>query len=165
MSVHDIIVVGTSAGGVEALQILVGGLPRDLPAAIFIVLHLPPTSPSFLDEILTQAGPPSRPLRKEIPVSKKLANETLIARGDHGLDAGILALGPLSPYYLSGISRGAGAAPGRRLHPLSLAYGPCIFDKLSPRGGDAIPGALSVEHAPHGGGEYTATPASGRPCP
>jgi two-component system, chemotaxis family, protein-glutamate methylesterase/glutaminase len=43
MSAHDIIVVGTSAGGVEALQILVGGLPRDLPAPIFIVLHLSPT--------------------------------------------------------------------------------------------------------------------------
>jgi hypothetical protein len=97
MSAHDIIVIGTSAGGVEALQILVGGLPRDLPAAIFIVLHLSPTGPSFLDEILTQAGPPSRPLRKEVPVSKKLASETQIARGDHGLDAGILALGPLSP--------------------------------------------------------------------
>jgi two-component system, chemotaxis family, protein-glutamate methylesterase/glutaminase len=37
MSAHDIIVVGTSAGGVEALQILVGELPRDFPAAIFIV--------------------------------------------------------------------------------------------------------------------------------
>jgi len=47
---------------------------------------------------LTQAGPPSRPLRKEVPVPKKLASETQIARGDHGLDAGILALGPLSPY-------------------------------------------------------------------
>jgi two-component system chemotaxis response regulator CheB len=54
---HDIIVVGTSAGGVEALQILVGGLPCDLPAAIFIVLHVAPTGPSFLDEILTRAGP------------------------------------------------------------------------------------------------------------
>jgi two-component system chemotaxis response regulator CheB len=39
---HDIIVVGTSAGGVEALQILVGGLPCDLPAAIRIVLRLAP---------------------------------------------------------------------------------------------------------------------------
>ena len=94
---HDIIVIGTSAGGVEALQILVGGLPCDLAAAIFIVLHLAPTGPSFLDEILTRAGPPSRPLRKEVPVSKKLAIETRIVRGDHGLDAGILALGPLSP--------------------------------------------------------------------
>jgi two-component system, chemotaxis family, protein-glutamate methylesterase/glutaminase len=54
---HDIIVVGTSAGGVEALQILVGGLPCYLLAEIFIVLHVAPTSPSFLDEILTRAGP------------------------------------------------------------------------------------------------------------
>jgi two-component system, chemotaxis family, protein-glutamate methylesterase/glutaminase len=39
---HDIIVVGTSAGGVEARQILVGGFPCDLPAAICIVLRLAP---------------------------------------------------------------------------------------------------------------------------
>jgi hypothetical protein len=89
MSAYDIIVVGTSAGGVEALQILVGGLPCDSPASDFIVLHLSPTGPSFLDEILTQAGPPSRPLWKEVPVSKKLAIETRIARGDPGVDAGI----------------------------------------------------------------------------
>ena len=54
---HDIIVVGTSAGGVEALQILVRELPCDLPAAVFIVLHVAPTGPSLLDEILTRAGP------------------------------------------------------------------------------------------------------------
>jgi two-component system chemotaxis response regulator CheB len=54
---HDIIVVGTSAEGVEALQILVHELPPDLPAAVFIVLHLTPTDPSFLAEILRRAGP------------------------------------------------------------------------------------------------------------
>jgi two-component system, chemotaxis family, protein-glutamate methylesterase/glutaminase len=54
---HDIIVVGTSAGGVEALTTLVAGLPHDLPAAIFIVLHLAPEGPSFLAEILSRAGP------------------------------------------------------------------------------------------------------------
>jgi two-component system chemotaxis response regulator CheB len=57
MSGRDIIVIGTSAGGVEALQALVGGLPPDLPAAVFIVLHLAPQSPSFLPDILTRAGP------------------------------------------------------------------------------------------------------------
>jgi two-component system, chemotaxis family, protein-glutamate methylesterase/glutaminase len=57
MSGHDIIVVGASAGGVEALQVLVRGLPGDLPAAVFIVLHVAPTEPSHLAEILTRAGP------------------------------------------------------------------------------------------------------------
>jgi len=37
---HNIIVVGTSAGGLEALDRLVGALPTDLPASIFIVQHL-----------------------------------------------------------------------------------------------------------------------------
>ena len=54
---HDIIVVGSSAGGVEALTTLVARLPHDLPAAIFIVLHLAPEGPSFLAEILSRAGP------------------------------------------------------------------------------------------------------------
>ena len=37
---HDIIVIGTSAGGLEALDTLVGQLPTDLPAAMFIVQHM-----------------------------------------------------------------------------------------------------------------------------
>src|SRR5262245_35334111 len=49
---HDIIVVGTSAGGVDALQRLISPLPPDLPAAIFIVIHRPADSPSMLVEIL-----------------------------------------------------------------------------------------------------------------
>ena len=49
---HDIILVGTSSGGVDALQRLVSALPADLPAAIFIVLHRPSDGPSLLAEIL-----------------------------------------------------------------------------------------------------------------
>ena len=56
MSGHDIIVIGALAGGVEALRVLAEGLPNDLPAAIFIVLHVAPASPSFLAEILAHAG-------------------------------------------------------------------------------------------------------------
>jgi len=37
---HNIIVIGTSAGGMEALCRLVEPLPADLPAAIFVVQHL-----------------------------------------------------------------------------------------------------------------------------
>lgn len=49
---HDIIVIGTSSGGVEALKHLTSTLPPDLPASLFIVLHRPPDRPSLLAEIL-----------------------------------------------------------------------------------------------------------------
>ncbi|ACK69639.1 CheB methylesterase [Gloeothece citriformis PCC 7424] len=51
-----IIVIGASAGGVEALRELVAGFPSDLPATIFIVLHISPNSGSVLPSILTRAG-------------------------------------------------------------------------------------------------------------
>ncbi len=54
---HDIIVLGASAGGVEALTALVGALPRGLPATIFIVLHIPAQSPSALPNILNRVSP------------------------------------------------------------------------------------------------------------
>ncbi|HVW07167.1 MAG TPA: chemotaxis protein CheB [Bryobacteraceae bacterium] len=53
---HDIIVIGASAGGVEAVQKVVAQLPADLPAAVFVVIHLYPLSLSHLPEILTRAG-------------------------------------------------------------------------------------------------------------
>src|ERR671933_2234360 len=54
---HDIIVSGASAGGMEALQILVRGLPADLPAALFVVWHLPPHSFGVLPDVLDRSGP------------------------------------------------------------------------------------------------------------
>lgn len=52
-----LIVVGASAGGVEALTTLAAGLPADLDAAICVVLHLPAGSESRLAEILARVGP------------------------------------------------------------------------------------------------------------
>ena len=37
---HDIIVIGTSAGGLRALGAIVGALPADIDAVLFIVQHL-----------------------------------------------------------------------------------------------------------------------------
>ena len=53
---RDIIVIGSSAGGVFALQQLVASLPRNFEASIFIVQHISPNSTSFLPEILSKSG-------------------------------------------------------------------------------------------------------------
>jgi two-component system chemotaxis response regulator CheB len=47
----DAIVIGASAGGVEALMALLPALPAGLPVAVFVVLHLPRDRPSLLAEI------------------------------------------------------------------------------------------------------------------
>ncbi len=49
---QDLIVVGSSAGGIEALSVLVGSLPTDFPAPIVIAQHLDPHRPSTLNLIL-----------------------------------------------------------------------------------------------------------------
>ena len=57
MATRDTIVIGASAGGVQALITLVAALPSNLPAAVFIVLHIPADSPSLLPDILARESP------------------------------------------------------------------------------------------------------------
>lgn len=55
MAKHDIIVIGASAGGVEALTRIAAELPRDIRASVLVVLHIS-RGRSMLPEILTRAG-------------------------------------------------------------------------------------------------------------
>src|SRR3954447_13065319 len=66
---RDLIVVGASAGGVEALQRLVADLPAELPASILIVLHMMSSGTSVLDSILGRAG--------KLPVTRASDGERL----------------------------------------------------------------------------------------
>ncbi len=50
------VVVGASSGGVETLTAIVSGLPKDLDASLFMVLHVLSRSESRLSQILTRAG-------------------------------------------------------------------------------------------------------------
>ena len=54
---RDIIVIGASMGGVQALVALVSQLPADLPAAVLVVQHTSTQSPGLLGEILDHRGP------------------------------------------------------------------------------------------------------------
>jgi two-component system chemotaxis response regulator CheB len=53
---RDIIAIGASAGGIQALRKLLRNLPADLPASVFVVMHIPTDHPSRLPQILARAG-------------------------------------------------------------------------------------------------------------
>ncbi|WP_229074125.1 chemotaxis protein CheB [Actinoplanes sp. DH11] len=80
---RDVVAVGASAGGVEALRALVAGLPADYPGAILVVLHVPRDAPSALPGILGRSGP--------LPASTAVDGEPIrgghiyVAPGDHHL--------------------------------------------------------------------------------
>ena len=54
---RDVIVIGCSAGGIQALQDLVPQFPPGLEASIFVTIHLLPTVQSRLPDILNHVGP------------------------------------------------------------------------------------------------------------
>jgi two-component system, chemotaxis family, protein-glutamate methylesterase/glutaminase len=56
MANRDLVAIGTSAGGVEALRFLANGFPENFPASILVTIHLPLQFHSSLNEVLTRAG-------------------------------------------------------------------------------------------------------------
>jgi two-component system chemotaxis response regulator CheB len=56
MAVRRVVVIGTSAGGVEALRELARDLPPGFPAPICIVLHIAPQSPELVPDILSRVA-------------------------------------------------------------------------------------------------------------
>lgn len=78
-----LIVIGASAGGVEALIDLTSQLPAELPAAILIVVHLSSSVPSYLPQVLGR--------RCKLPVThaqdgeKIEAGHVYVALPDHHL--------------------------------------------------------------------------------
>jgi two-component system chemotaxis response regulator CheB len=64
-----VVAIGGSAGGIEALVDLVGGLPADLPACVVVTVHIGEQARSSLPQILTRSGPlPARHPRHGEPL-------------------------------------------------------------------------------------------------
>ena len=69
MIAKRVVVIGASAGGIDAIRVLVSGIPEAFTAAICIVIHTSPESPGVLAEILNRSGP--------LPVSQASDRERL----------------------------------------------------------------------------------------
>lgn len=78
-----IVVIGASAGGVEALQGLVSGLLLGLNAAMFIVTHLNPSAPTFMAEILQRSC--ALPVRSAVEDEEFRVGHVYVGRPDHHL--------------------------------------------------------------------------------
>jgi len=56
-SKRDVIVIGASLGGMEALKVLFSCLPQDLAASILVVWHMPAQAENLLPNILNRVTP------------------------------------------------------------------------------------------------------------
>src|SRR4051794_32538250 len=78
---RDIIVMGASAGGMQALRRICAALPADLPAAVLIVWHTGPDSFGVLPEVLHECGPlPASFARHGEPIAR---GRVYVAPPDH----------------------------------------------------------------------------------
>jgi two-component system chemotaxis response regulator CheB len=114
-----VIAIGASAGGVEAIQRLMRGLPADLPVPVCLVLHIPAGSRSLLAEILDRETP--LPVRAAADGDVLRAGHVYVAPPDRHLriDAGRVRLdrGPKESNVRPAIDplfRSAAAEHGRR---------------------------------------------------
>jgi len=83
MSNRDIIVIGGSSGATAPLKAILGRLPADLPAAVFVVLHIPTRSIGLLSTVASAAGPlPARQAEDGMPIEH---GQVYIAAPDHHL--------------------------------------------------------------------------------
>ncbi|MFF5232186.1 chemotaxis protein CheB [Dactylosporangium sp. NPDC000521] len=146
-----VVVVGASAGGVEALRTLIAGLPADLPAAVCVTLHIPPTVASALPRILSRAGilPASHPpdgaplLAGHVYVAP--ADRHLLVDGDHVR----LSAGPPE--------RGHRPAIDPLFRSAALHWGPLVAGAVLSGSGDDGTGGLAVVAA-RGGAAFAQAP-------
>lgn len=79
----DLIVIGASAGGVEAVGQLLAAVPNDFPFAVLIVLHLPPEGPNALAAIFSRKC--ARPVKEAEDKETIVPGTMYVAPADYHL--------------------------------------------------------------------------------
>ena len=148
-----VVVVGASAGGVEALKVLVGGLPRDFPAAVVVVLHLAASGPSVLPQILDRGS----------------ALTVVSARDGSSLSGGVVQVGPPNQHLeLDGRTIRLTSAPPHHHHrpSVDLLFSTAAETLGSSAIGVILTGALNdgaeglARIVAHGGRAFVQDPAT-----
>ncbi len=165
---RDIVVVGASEGGTEALSAFVAGLPVDLPAAVFVTLHSHASSESRLPEILTRHG--ALRARHAIHGERIAAGRIYVAPPDNHL--------MLRPGYVQVVrgpkENGFRPSVDALFRTASIAYGPRVIGvvltgnldcgtagllSIKARGGTALvqdPGEAAVPEMPRSAIDHVA---------
>jgi two-component system chemotaxis response regulator CheB len=124
----DIIVIGASTGGFEALRVLLKELPPELPAAVFVVVHMAANGPGLLPQII---GRWTRlPARKAHDGERIAPGRIYVAPPDHHLlikrGRVILSRGPRENRFRPAVDplfRSAAKAYGARVVGVILSGG------------------------------------------
>ena len=83
LSNRDIIVIGGSSGATTPLKDILGRLPLDVPAAVFVVLHIPAHGIGILSTVASAAGPlPVKHAAQGMPIEH---GTVYLAAPDHHL--------------------------------------------------------------------------------
>ena len=124
---HDIVVIGASAGGMPPLEELLRGLPADLPAALFVVVH---RSADADDEVMVWNLQRTTNLRCIVPVHGEAIRRgtVYVAPVDKHIllkeDRILVTRGPRENYYRPSIDtvfRSAAVAFGSRVIGIILS--------------------------------------------
>jgi two-component system, chemotaxis family, CheB/CheR fusion protein len=148
----QLVVIGSSAGGIEALSRVVASLPADFPAPIVIAQHLDPRRPSHLGEILSRHA--------TLPIT--------VVEDTASLEDGVIFVVPSNRLVeiVRGKLRLRPARPGRiapsvdlLLETAAAAFGPGLTAViLTGSGSDGSAGAWHVKQA--GGSVVIENPAT-----
>ncbi|HEX5824372.1 MAG TPA: CheR family methyltransferase [Candidatus Limnocylindrales bacterium] len=137
----QLVVIGSSAGGIEALSRVVASLPSDFPAPIVIAQHLDPRRPSHLAEILARHA--TLPI-KVVENAAALEDGVIFVVPSNRLVAIVadeLRLRPARP-------RSVAPSVDLLLETAAAAFGPRLIAViLTGSGSDGSSGALQVKEA------------------